>query len=99
MSPSSSAPSPPTTTEPEQLHLTWGADPKTQVTVSWAAPGTAAQPAPSLTISDRPLSAENPGHVITMPDPEPLSLKDVHFGPQPISFTDGLSGETTFHFP
>ena len=88
----------PTTTEPEQLHLTWGADPKTQVTVSWAAPGTVAQPAPSLTISDRPLSTENPGHVVRLPEPEPLSLKDVHFGPQAISFTDGLSGETTYHY-
>ena len=88
----------PTTTEPEQLHLTWGADPKTQVTVSWAAPGTVAQPAPSLTFSDQPLSAENPGHVIRLPEPDPLSLKEVHFGPQAISFTDGLSGETTYHY-
>ena len=29
----------PTTTEPEQLLLTWGADPATSVTVSWSAPG------------------------------------------------------------
>lgn len=66
----------PTTTEPEQLHLTWGADPKTQVTVSWAAPGTVAQPAPSLTFSDQPLSAGNPGHVIKLPEPKSLLIKD-----------------------
>ncbi len=88
----------PTTTEPEQLHLMWGADPKTQVTVSWAAPGTVAQPAPSLAFSDLPLSAANLGHVITLPQPEPLSLKEVRYGPQAVSFTDGLSGETTYHY-
>jgi hypothetical protein len=27
---------------PEQVHLTWGADPATSVTVSWASPGQAA---------------------------------------------------------
>jgi Purple acid Phosphatase, N-terminal domain/Calcineurin-like phosphoesterase len=88
----------PTTTAPEQLHLTWGADPKTQVTASWAAPGTVAQPAPSLTFSDRPLGRENPGQVIRLPKPEPLSMKEVRFGPQTISYTDGLSGETTYHY-
>src|ERR1700734_531057 len=36
----------PTTTEPEQLLLTWGADPATSVTVSWSARGTVPQPAP-----------------------------------------------------
>lgn len=88
----------PATTEPEQLHLTWGSDPTTQVTVSWAAPGTVAQPAPSLTFSDRPITAENPGDVVRLPEPEALSLKDVHSGPRAISFTDGLSGETTYHY-
>ena len=29
---------------PEQIHLTWGADPATSVTVSWASPGEAASP-------------------------------------------------------
>ena len=38
----------PTTTEPEQLLLTWGSDPAREVTVSWSAPGTVAQPAPVL---------------------------------------------------
>jgi hypothetical protein len=88
----------PTTTAPEQLHLTWGADPKTQVTVSWAAPGTVAQPAPALTVSDRPLTAENRGQLVKLPEPEPLTLKEVRFGPQAISFADGLSGETTYHY-
>jgi hypothetical protein len=88
----------PTTTDPEQLHLTWGADPTTQVTVSWASPGTVAQPAPTLKFSDRPLGSENPGHVIALPEPEPLSLKEARFGPRAVSFEDGLSGETTYHY-
>jgi hypothetical protein len=88
----------PTTTAPEQLHLTWGADPKTQVTASWAAPGTVAQPAPSLTFSDRPLTRENRGQIIRLPEPEPLNMKEVRFGPQAVSYRDGLSGQTTFHY-
>jgi Purple acid Phosphatase, N-terminal domain/Calcineurin-like phosphoesterase len=88
----------PTTTEPEQLHLTWGTDPTRQVTVSWAAPGTVAQPAPSLRFSDRPITAENPGRLVRLPKAEPLSLKEVDLGAQAISFTDGLSGETTYHY-
>ena len=51
----------PTTTEPEQLLLTWGADPATSVTVSWSAPGTVAQPAPMLPYSTPPITAANPG--------------------------------------
>jgi hypothetical protein len=47
----------PTTTAPEQLLLTWGADPATQMTVSWSAPGTVAQPAPVLAFSTRPRSS------------------------------------------
>jgi hypothetical protein len=88
----------PTTTEPEALHLTWGADPKTQVTVSWSAPGTVAQPAPTLTVSDKPLTAGHRGQVFKLPRPEPLSLKEVRFGPQAVSFTDNLSAETTYHY-
>ena len=44
----------PTTTAPEQLLLTWGADPATAVTVSWSAPGTVAQPAPMLCLLRAP---------------------------------------------
>src|ERR1700744_1782481 len=50
----------PTTTAPEQLLLTWGADPATSVTVSWFAPGTVAQPAPTLRDSTEPITAANP---------------------------------------
>src|SRR5580698_96228 len=57
----------PTTTEPEQLLLTWGNDPATQVTVSWSAPGTVAQPAPRLAISTRPITPASPGHQIRLP--------------------------------
>jgi Purple acid Phosphatase, N-terminal domain/Calcineurin-like phosphoesterase len=34
---------------PEQIHLTWGADPATSVTVSWASPGEATGPRVRLT--------------------------------------------------
>jgi hypothetical protein len=88
----------PTTTDPEQLHLTWGAEPTRQVTVSWAAPGTVAQPAPALRYSERPLSPDNPGRVVRVPAAEPLSLKRASGGAQAISFDDGLSGETTYHY-
>jgi hypothetical protein len=59
----------PTTTAPEQLLLTWGADPATSVTVSWSAPGTVAQPAPALAYSTSPITATNPGRVVTLPIP------------------------------
>src|SRR5580704_16688596 len=64
----------PTTTAPEQLLLTWGGDPATQVTVSWSAPGTVAQPAPVLAFSTRPISSANPGWTIKLPDPQPLDV-------------------------
>src|SRR6202167_281435 len=51
----------PTTTQPEQLLLTWGADPAREVTVSWSAPGTVPQPAPPLAVSTEPITARDPG--------------------------------------
>ena len=59
----------PITTGPEQLLLTWGGNPATEVTVSWSAPGTVAQPAPVLAFSTRPISAANPGWTVKLPDP------------------------------
>src|SRR5580698_3819905 len=58
----------PTTTAPEQLWLTWGKNPAHEVTVSWSAPGTVAQPAPSLAISTRPITAEHLGTLIKLPE-------------------------------
>src|ERR1700761_3987486 len=52
-------PLPTTGTAPEQLRLAWGADPSTQVTVSWSTPGTAQAPAPALAYSRAPMSARN----------------------------------------
>jgi hypothetical protein len=66
----------PTTTAPEQLLLTWGADPATSVTVSWFAPGTVAQPAPTLRYSTKPITEANPGHLIKLPDPKPLDVTE-----------------------
>src|ERR1700729_4530032 len=55
----------PTTTEPEQLLLTWGNDPARSVTVSWSAPGTVAQPAPFLAYSTRPITAGHAGRRVS----------------------------------
>ena len=64
----------PTTTAPEQLLLTWGNDPAREVTVSWSAPGTVAQPAPTLAFSTQPITARNPGRLVKLPDPAPLDV-------------------------
>lgn len=88
----------PTTTAPEQLHLAWGADPTREVTVSWEAPGTVAQPAPMLAYSTSPITAENPGKLIQLPPPAPLDMAQPVPAAAAISFTDGLSGFTTYHY-
>jgi hypothetical protein len=88
----------PTTTEPEQLLLTWGADPATQVTVSWSAPGTGPQPAPVLAYSTRPITAANPGHLIKLPDPQPLDVTRRYSDVASISFSDGLNAQTTYFY-
>ena len=88
----------PTTTEPEQLLLTWGANPATQVTVSWSAPGTVAQPAPTLAWSTRPITDANPGHLIKLPDPSPLDVTRRYGAAASVSFTDDLNGQTTYFY-
>jgi hypothetical protein len=74
-------------TAPEQVHLAWGGDPETSMTVSWLAPGTVPQPAPSLRYA--PASGgEAPGAV--PPSSSWVSAR---------SFTDGANAETfhTYH--
>jgi len=88
----------PTTTEPEQLLLTWGADPATSVTVSWSAPGTVAQPAPTLAYSTSPITARNPGRLVKLPDPAPLDVSRHYEKATAVSFTDGLNGQTTYFY-
>src|ERR1700729_3490542 len=88
----------PTTTEPEQLLLTWGADPATSVTVSWWAPGTVAQPAPTLRYSTQPITEAHPGHLIKLPDPKPLDVTERYAEAASVSFTDGLNGQTTYAY-
>ncbi len=88
----------PTTTEPEQLLLTWGANPATDVTVSWSAPGTVAQPAPTLAFSTRPVTAGNPGHLVKLPDPAPLDVTQRYGEAASVSFADGLNGQTTYFY-
>ena len=88
----------PTTTEPEQLLLTWGADPATAVTVSWSAPGTVAQPAPTLAYSTSPITARNRGRLVKLPHPEPLDVAKRYGQAASVSFTDGLNGQTTYFY-
>jgi alkaline phosphatase D len=88
----------PITTEPEQLHLTWGSNPSTEVTVSWASPGTVAQPAPALAYSREPITAENPGKIVALPKPAPLDYTQPRTGPTAISLADSGSGQTTYHY-
>ena len=45
---------------PEQIHLTWGADPATSVTVSWASPAPSVRPRVIL----RPGPAGRPGRIV-----------------------------------
>jgi hypothetical protein len=88
----------PTTTDPEQLLLTWGADPATSVTVSWFAPGTVAQPAPTLRYSTKPITEANPGHLVKLPDPKPLDVTERYEQAASVSFADGLNGQTTYAY-
>ncbi|HEX4832174.1 MAG TPA: metallophosphoesterase family protein [Trebonia sp.] len=88
----------PTTTNPEQLLLTWGNDPATEVTVSWAAAGTVRQPAPALAYSTKPVTRHNPGQVIRLPHPQPLDVAKRYEQASAVSFTDGLGGQTTYHY-
>ncbi|HEX4790936.1 MAG TPA: metallophosphoesterase family protein [Actinospica sp.] len=88
----------PTTTEPEQLLLTWGADPATAVTVSWSAPGTVAQPAPTLAYSTSPITPGNPGRQVKLPDPKPLDVAERYKEAAAVGFTDGLNGQTTYFY-
>jgi hypothetical protein len=88
----------PTTTQPEQLLLTWGGDPAREVTVSWSAPGTVAQPAPTLAYSTSPITATYPGRLIRLPDPRPLDVSQRCSSAASVSFTDGLNAQTTYFY-
>ncbi len=88
----------PTTTAPEQLRLTWGSDPATEMTISWSAPGTVPMPAPALAYSKQPITAANPGALVFLPHPQPLDLTKPRRGPCATSFTDGQTAQTTYHY-
>lgn len=85
-------------TTPQQLHLTWGADPARDVTVSWCPTGSAPMRAPMLAFSTAPITAENPGELVFLPDPVAFSLAAPRSGPCVTSFKDGQTGETTYHY-
>jgi alkaline phosphatase D len=88
----------PTTTQPEQLLLTWGADPARAVTVSWSAPGTVAQPAPTLAYSTSHITASHPGRLVRLPGPRPLDVSQRYASAASVSFTDGLNAQTTYFY-
>ncbi|HEY4277055.1 MAG TPA: fibronectin type III domain-containing protein [Conexibacter sp.] len=88
----------PVTTAPEQLRMTFGTDPATEMTVSWSAPGTAPMPAPTLAYSKQPITGDNPGAVVFLPDSEPLDLAKPRTGPCATRFTDGQTAQTTYHY-
>ncbi|HEX3426193.1 MAG TPA: fibronectin type III domain-containing protein [Acidimicrobiales bacterium] len=70
----------PSGTTPEQVHLTWGSDPSTAVTVSWASPGSTPQPAPAL-------------YYGTSPNPVTTGTSVT---PVKASYVDGLNTETVY---
>jgi Purple acid Phosphatase, N-terminal domain/Calcineurin-like phosphoesterase len=88
----------PATTAPEQLRLEFGSDPASEMTVSWSAPGTVPMPAPMLAYSKQPITAENPGALVFLPDPAPLDLTRPRTAPCVTSFTDGQTAQTTYHY-
>ncbi|HEY2478032.1 MAG TPA: metallophosphoesterase family protein, partial [Solirubrobacterales bacterium] len=85
-------------TTAEQLRLTWGANPATDVTISWTAPENVPMPAPMFAFSTSPITAANPGEVVFLPDPAPLSLAGPRTRPCVTSFVDGQTGVTTYHY-
>ena len=66
--------------------------------MSWSAPGTVAQPAPTLAFSTRPITAHNPGRLVKLPDPAPLDVTERYGEAAAVSFTDGLNGQTTYFY-
>jgi hypothetical protein len=85
-------------TTTEQLHLTFGADPTSEVTVSWTPAGSEPMKGPLLAFSTSPITEENPGELVFLPDPEPFSLAKLRTGPCATSFKDGQTGATTYHY-
>jgi hypothetical protein len=88
----------PTTTAPEQLWLTWGNNPATDVTVTWLSPGQVAQPAPTLAYSRFPITLANPGRIVKLPEPKPLDVSKRYHRTSSVSFTDGLNAQTTYYY-
>ena len=89
----------PTTTAPEQLLLTWGADPATAVTVSWSAPGTVAAARAGADLLDpadhrRQPRLAGPGARAAAARRRPGATAR----PPSVSFTDGLNGQTTYFY-
>lgn len=65
--------------------------------MSWASPGTVPQPAPTLAYSKHPITAERPGRIVMLPRAAPLDQTRLRAHPGAVSFTDGVSGQITYH--
>src|SRR6201999_2686137 len=61
-------------------------------------PGTGEQPAPTRAFSAHPITAHNPGRLVKMPDPKPLDVTQRYPEAASVSFTDTLSGQTTYSY-
>ena len=66
--------------------------------MSWSAPGTVAQPAPTLAYSTSPITASHPGRLVRLPDPRPLDVSQRYGSAASVSFTDGLNAQTTYFY-
>jgi alkaline phosphatase D len=85
---------PPTGTAPEQVHLTWGSDPTTQVTVSWASPGLQAMPKPSLIVHAQ--HGNTPAATVRhVPYTDGMNLETVHSYHAELG---GLSPDTAYTY-
>jgi hypothetical protein len=85
-------------TAPEQVHLTWGADPAHDVTVSWASPGSTPQPAPSIIYATEPGRLHSHGlrgnvHPVIFQDG--MNLETVHWYHAPL---EGLIPDRTYYY-
>ena len=91
-------PIPSSGTAPEQVHMTWGSDPTSEMAVSWLAPGTVPMPAPSLRYSTTAISSTNPG------TPAPLDYRPFADGANSEmvhayhAVLLGLTPATTYHY-
>jgi hypothetical protein len=80
-------------TVPEQIHLTWGADPSTEATISWASP--AAETTPQVTLSPAGAGGQTVFAATPLSYTDGLSGEVVHCYHVPLT---GLTANTTYTY-